>query len=164
MSTNVTATGSTSTGNTQTGQAITNAVNQTLGKDDFLRLLTTELKNQDPLEPVDNKEFISQMAQFSSLEQMNNVAQSMDDLRTHLESLSLQQLLAQGAAIIGKLVTGNDADNTELSGVVDSVKLENGFLKLQLGDKTLSLDQVTSITEAAQSNPTNAQAQTQTSL
>ena len=45
-----------------------------LGKDAFMNLFVTQLQNQDPLEPMDNTEFLSQMAQFSSLEQMQNIA------------------------------------------------------------------------------------------
>ncbi len=51
-----------------------------LGKDDFLRLLITQLQNQDPLSPVDNSQMIAQLAQFSSLEQMQGVTSRLDTL------------------------------------------------------------------------------------
>ena len=61
--------------------------NGALGKDAFLQILITQLQNQDPTSPMDDKEFIAQMAQFSSLEQMQNMTKAIGDL---LES---QQLL-----------------------------------------------------------------------
>ncbi len=51
--------------------------NQTLDKDAFLKLMTTQLRYQNPMEPMDNKEMIAQMAQFSSVEQLNNMASAM---------------------------------------------------------------------------------------
>ncbi|MBN2897922.1 MAG: hypothetical protein JXO44_04015 [Clostridia bacterium] len=51
--------------------------NQTLDKDAFLKLMTTQLQYQNPLEPMDNKEMIAQMAQFSSVEQLNNLVSAM---------------------------------------------------------------------------------------
>lgn len=153
MGTTINGTSSTTTTNTTNSnngsQAISNAVNQTLGKDDFLKLLTTELRNQDPLQPMDNKDFIAQMAQFSSLEQMNNVSKSVDQLRTSMDSLFQQSLLSQGSSMIGKWVSGLDTDGTTpIEGVVDAVKWLDGNPQLQIlkdnGDAaTLEMNQVT---------------------
>lgn len=114
-------------------KVIANAVDKALGKDDFLKLLTTELRNQDPLSPMDNKDFISQMAQFSSLEQTNNMANSMEALSSGISSLFQHSLLSQGAALIGKQVAGMDsAGDSLIEGTVEAVKWLDGNPQLQL--------------------------------
>lgn len=126
--------------------ALSKAVDKTMGKDDFLKLLTTELKNQDPMSPMDNKDFIAQMASFSSLEQMNNVAVSVNDLHDTFASLTQQLLVSQGAALIGKQVTGSAADGKSILGVVDSVNFPlNGPITLQIGGLNLNLNSVTKV-------------------
>lgn len=96
----------------------TNTVNgrtatQSLGKDDFLKLLITQLSNQDPTSPMDNTEFISQMAQFSSLEQMTNMSTGFDRLSSMLTSNN-------AVNTIGKTVDLNIGD-AQTTGVVDAV-------------------------------------------
>lgn len=107
--------------------------NDSLGKDDFLKLLVTQMQNQDPLSPIDNKESIAQLATFSSLEQMNNIAISMDALNSSMSFFSQQSAITQGSAMIGKWVSGVDVDGkTIIEGTVEAVKWLEGDPKLQI--------------------------------
>ncbi|MGX9133667.1 flagellar hook assembly protein FlgD [Rummeliibacillus sp. JY-2-4R] len=93
--------------------------NSSLDKDAFLQLLITQLQNQDPTSPMDDKEFISQMAQFSSLEQMQNVAKSIESL----SSIAKQSQLIEYNNFIGKSVNWHEATSkTDENGnaVIDS--------------------------------------------
>ena len=84
-----------------------------LGKDDFLKLLITQLSHQDPTKPTDNTQMIAQMAQFSSLEQMTNMNQEFAKMNQMLVS-------AQGVNTIGKTVDIAIGD-TSTTGVVEGV-------------------------------------------
>lgn len=121
------------------------APTKTLGQDEYLRLMAEELKNQDPLEPIDNKDFLADMAQFSSLEQMNSIAKVAGDLRMDIMALTQQSLLTQGAALIGKEVTGTDLNGETVQGMVTGVKLDGSSLQVQLGEISLDLSQVTEV-------------------
>jgi len=73
-----------------------------MGKDSFLQLLVAQLKNQDPLEPLDNTEFVAQLAQFSSLEQMQNMNDAMDqnnDLTLSVHNALMTQLIGKEVEI-----------------------------------------------------------------
>lgn len=108
-----------------------------LGKDDFLMLLVTQLKNQDPLNPVDDKEFLAQLAQFSALEQMQNLNESFNSVKA--------------IALIGKNVyaTINDGNGNykEVFGKVDAVYRENGQYFLKVKGLDIPLDAVRAVTE-----------------
>lgn len=82
-----------------------------LGKDDFLKLLITQLSNQDPTNPMEDTEFISQMAQFSSLEQMTNMSTSFAKMAAFINS-------SEAASTLGKTVELNVGD-TVTTGVVE---------------------------------------------
>ncbi len=88
-------------------------VQHEMGKDDFLKLLITQLSNQDPTSPMENTEFIAQMAQFSSLEQMTNMNQEFAKMNSMLVS-------SQAVATIGKTVDVSLGD-TITTGVVEAV-------------------------------------------
>jgi flagellar basal-body rod modification protein FlgD len=101
-----------------------------LGKDDFLKILMTQLQNQDPLNPMQDQDFISQMATFSSLEQMTNLNSSMDNFVKSAE----QNQFMQDSSMIGKTVTYLDDQDNEMTAVVQSVLFKDGSTSFQLND------------------------------
>jgi len=90
-----------------------------LGKDDFLKLLVTQLRYQNPLEPMDNKEYIAQLAQFSSLEQMQN--------------LNMQLANLSAISTIGKTVRAV-VEQKEIEGTIKGIAFDNGRVQLIIGD------------------------------
>lgn len=98
---------------------------QTLDKDDFLKLLLVQMQNQDPLEPMDNTESIAQMAEFSSLEQMTNINQSMETLLTAYNNSSKSNALSmigrQAEGFITSQKANGDSEQTVVTGVVRGV-------------------------------------------
>lgn len=84
-----------------------------LGRDDFLKILITQLQNQDPTKPMEDKEFISQMAQFSSLEQMTNMSQGFEQMNSLLSS-------SQALSVLGRTVEVQTGTQT-VRGTVSSV-------------------------------------------
>lgn len=90
---------------------------QELGKDDFLKLLITQLSNQDPTSPMENTEFISQMAQFSSLEQMTNMSSSFEKMASYITS-------SEANATLGRTVEIDIGDAT-VKGVVEGATRGN---------------------------------------
>jgi flagellar basal-body rod modification protein FlgD len=94
----------------------------------FMELLVAQLKNQDPLNPMENEQFVSELAQLQSLEAQQELAQMN-------ESLLLQTSLSAGASMIGKEVTGNITQSgqlTEVTGEVRSLRVENGSVVFQV--------------------------------
>lgn len=90
-----------STSNSSSG-ALTGGV--TMGKEDFLKLLTTQLQYQDPLSPQDPKDFVAQLSQFSSLEQLINLNTTMGNLGTSMTNLQSAQQMTQGLSLLGKTI------------------------------------------------------------
>jgi flagellar basal-body rod modification protein FlgD len=109
-----------------------------LDKNSFLKLLVTQLAKQDPTNPMNDREFISQMAQFSSLEQMNNVANSMNKLRA-----------SQANQLIGKMINGRDfVTEKPVQGIATKATYDrNGDVFLSVNGRMIKLDDVTEVTE-----------------
>lgn len=113
-------------------------ITQEMGKDEFLKILITQLQNQDPTSPMEDKEFIAQMAQFSTLEQMTNMVQNFSALAGVLKSSEAQ-------AMIGKNVSIADGDKL-VTGTVNQV-VRGDFPLILVNGKYYDLDQVLSVNE-----------------
>lgn len=135
--------------------------NSVLGKTDFLQLLVTKLKFQDPLKPLTDESFIADLAQFSSLEQMQNLntsfinqAYALDALNTNILGLIIMQNTSQAASLIGKTVvveitqidpaTGQKTVST-VEGKVDVVRFVDGQPKIVVGGTEYSLSVIKEI-------------------
>lgn len=109
----------------------------TLNKDAFLKLLVTQLRYQNPLEPMEDKEFISQMAQFSSLEQ----AQNTNKIARFNSAYGM----------VGKLISATTSSETgemeDVTGIVDSVRIVGNEAYLVVGSKEIPYESVYEVTD-----------------
>lgn len=112
-----------------------------MGKDQFLQILVTQLRNQDPMQPMQDKEFIAQMAQFSSLEQMMNMSK---------EVTALRQSAGMVAGLIGKEISWfeeTEAGVVQHSGTVSSVLWSEGVQYAKVENVNVPIDEIVSISE-----------------
>ncbi len=117
-----------------------NAGKKTLGADDFMKILMTQLTAQDPMNPMKDTEFIAQMANFSSLEQMRGLSQSFT-------AYSNSQQMATAPLYLGCEVTVKDPSSElgEIRGKVESVTVKNGAPALVINGKTYDPKLITNI-------------------
>lgn len=127
------------------------AQQSSLDKDAFLKMLVTQMKNQDPMSPQDNQAFIAQLAQFSSLEQMQQLNQNILGLAVLQQTNALMSQLTQSSALIGQNVRYADPNDltNELSGTVEKVKIKDGVATLEIDGHDVPLGNVTEILGSA---------------
>lgn len=110
-----------------------------LNTDEFIKILMTELTNQDPLQPNDSQAILEQLSSLRNIE-------SQMSLQESLEALVSQNQIAQAGGLIGKKVEGLDTDNKKVNGVVTSVRIVEGKAILELDSgKSLPMDRLTNI-------------------
>lgn len=111
-----------------------------LKTEDFIKMMITQLQNQDPLEPAKNQELLAQMSQIGQL-------QSTTTLQDSLKGIVLQNSLGSAGNLIGKMVEGMDQNGEKLNGLVTSVRVQDDSVYLELDSgKTVDLSKVTAIT------------------
>ncbi|RKI44242.1 hypothetical protein D7V86_03695 [bacterium D16-51] len=110
-------------------------VGSELGKEDFLLLLVTQMQYQDPLDPADNTDFVAQLAQFSALEQMSNLNQTVSNNSAY--ALIGQEVLVR--------ITSSTGDVQEVQGSVQKVTLKNGEAYVTIEGKEYSYEDVVQV-------------------
>jgi len=109
-----------------------------LNMSDFLKLMITELQNQDPTAPEDSSEIMQEIGQMQSIE-------STTQLNTTLNALSLGQGLTSASLLINQNITGLDSNGNSVNGTVSSVVMNNGTPSLVVGNSTVQLSNVQSV-------------------
>ncbi|HZG77472.1 MAG TPA: flagellar hook capping FlgD N-terminal domain-containing protein [Paenibacillus sp.] len=117
-----------------------------MGKDQFLKILITQLQNQDPAAPMQDREFIAQMAQFSSLEQMMNMTKEIQDLR---------QSLGIASGMIGREVTWLTYDESgevtgENTGVVEGIVIKEGAQYAEIDGQQIAVGDIVGMRTVAE--------------
>lgn len=140
-------------------------INNNLGKDEFLQLMIAQIQHQDPLEPMDNSESIAQQAQFSSLEQMQNLNSSMESLLTAYQSSEKSSALSMIGKEVEGFVTSTDGDGktvtSNISGLVKGVDFTTAPPRIVVDsdgvEVKLPQNQVSSVTIAQAANSASTQ-------
>lgn len=122
---------------------------QSLTANDFIEFLTTELQNQDPTNPTDSSQMLTQLSEIGQLESSSN-------LDTSLTNMVQQNNVAAASSMIGKAVTGTDSNSNPLSGTVSSVQVTSNGVNLTLNNgSTMPLSNLSSITSAGSTTATS---------
>ncbi len=124
---------------TSTTAGTTGNAASTLGQADFLKLLTVQLQQQDPMKPMDDSAFIAQMAQFSSLQQMTTLNTGMQNLRNDAQ-------LGSATNLIGAQVTVATSNNSKVSGVVSGVSQTSTGAEVTINGISYPYTSITKVT------------------
>ncbi len=129
-----------STTSTTSGDPLTKAAGGALGKTEFLRLLVQELTNQDPLKPADNTQFIAQLAQFSTLEQKQNMNDGFSKMQSSFQA-------AEARGLLGVPVTAiNASTGATVEGIVDQILVNaNGSVRVDVNGTPVDIADIVSI-------------------
>ncbi|GMA59009.1 flagellar basal-body rod modification protein FlgD [Alicyclobacillus sacchari] len=124
--------------------ASANTVNPSgqLNENSFLQLLVTQLQNQDPLAPQDNTQMIAQLAQFSALEQMTNIAQTDSQVLSAIQSLTSETNLLFAHQLLGTQVAITDNSGQQIQGTVSAISMSQGSPEVVVNGTSYPITQV----------------------
>src|SRR5262249_25516463 len=143
---------------TNPGTSVLSTSSASFGDNPFLTLLTEQLRNQTPFEPVDNAAFMNQMAEYSSMTEQKQLNDNLLKLLDYQGVLARLSGLSEGSALLGKQVTYDTQSQRGLTGTVQSVYIDQQgevHLKLQSGDD-ITMHPVTGTAPASDPSPTGS--------
>ena len=108
---------------------------QKVNEDVFFQILNVELQNQNPLDPMDNSQWLGQLSQMQSLEQTSAMAAEIKEMKQSLGFF-------QAASMVGKEIEYKDTDGKTLSGQVNSVTQKNNQIYLNVADQEVTVEQI----------------------
>jgi flagellar basal-body rod modification protein FlgD len=127
--------------NSYTAKTTSTQKSDPLGKDAFLKILVTQMQNQDSTQPMKDGEFISQMAQLSVMEQLSNLNQGL----TAFLNNQMNNQIIQYSNVIDKKVSWNSTTNQLESGIVTGIVYKNNDVYFKVGDKEILASSILSI-------------------
>ena len=108
---------------TASNSSISGLSGQIMGSNDFLKLLTTELQNQDPMKPMDDTQSVAQLAQFSALSATQELNQSFQNFQSNFGVMQASGLIGKKVTVVSTDGTGNSSN---ISGTASSIAVQNG--------------------------------------
>lgn len=109
---------------TASNSSISGLSGQVMGSNDFLKLLTTELQNQDPMKPMDDTQSVAQLAQFSALSATQELNQSFQNFQSNFGVMQASGLIGKKVTVVSTDGTGNSSN---ISGTASSIAVQNGI-------------------------------------
>jgi len=125
-------------GNAFTALEAPDATNSTLDRDAFFKVLVAQLRYQDPMSPMDNTAFVTQLAQMSSLEQMQNLSQSLN----HLFQM---QVVNQTLTLLGREATVEQEDGQLVAGKVEKASFKDGLVRVLINGKWYQAERIVEV-------------------
>lgn len=118
----------------------TQSAMQKITPDDFMKMLITQLQNQDPMNPTSSDQILQQISEIDNI-------QATTTLTTSLNAVAADQGFQTASALIGKTVQGIDDSGNPVSGTVDSASFSNGDATLNVGSQTMPLSGISSVSD-----------------
>jgi flagellar basal-body rod modification protein FlgD len=147
----MTTTGAVNTVLSSNSTNVSTGTSRAMGKYDFLRILATELQYQDPSNPADTKDTIAQLAQFSSLEQMQNLTDAFKTLGDTLQDFIENQInsnisiqIMESGGLIGKNITGQ-VDGKDIEGKVSSIVITDDVAYAVIGESKVPVNSISKV-------------------